>query len=70
MILWASFMDENATVRDKAAFSFVSRMKSRFQDNVLQIEDVEYEELVAGPDCSSYPVAQLIQYNSTMIHHG
>lgn len=56
MILWASanFIGEDVACKD----------------NVLYIEDVEYEELVAGPDCSSYPVAQLIQSNSTMIHHG
>lgn len=52
--------------RNRAAASFIVVMKDHFQNNDLQIEDVEYEELVPDADDSPAMVLELV---SPSINH-
>lgn len=52
--------------RNRAAASFIAVMKGHFQNNDLQIEDVEYEDLVPDPDDGPFPVLELV---SPSINH-
>ncbi|MDE6234279.1 MAG: hypothetical protein K2M56_00830 [Muribaculaceae bacterium] len=59
----------DVAARNRAAASFVVGLQYNFMDNILQIEDVEYEELVPDPGEKPVPVLELVS-TSINHHHG
>ena len=67
-ILMDMVIAQDVAERNRAARSFISAMQYNFMGNVLQIEDVDYEELVPDPGEKPFPVPELVSPSNN--HHG